>query len=409
MTQADAALSLAMWSGTDRPAAAAFPYEQVVLALLATGKHRADPGVVEALRSARARLTDVRGPQRQRARLARWLDIALDKSDGCYDYQSYLGLGVLPVFDLVHPPATAAAALRHHDRVLALLLSDLCRFEVSAAARQTHVLPRLRPGIDRVRKRCRFALAAARPGLGRLGLADQIYAEDPITAASQLVYVMDLLTNTDDHLILRLTMLPVDTYHDEYLFLRVLQCFELLFSLLVVDVQDVISSLFAGRARLASSRLDAATGVLQEAQALWPLIATMQPAAFAHFRQNTEGASAIQSRAYKLLESLCARPAEDRLSSVAYLSVPDVRAKIVAGQASLDEAFRATRDRFGAASVAELHQAMERFAVTILRWRRSHLGIATRMLGTDESGTGNTSGLPYLATEKDRQVFRTSP
>ncbi len=212
---------------------------------------------------------------------------------------------------------------------------------------------------------------------------------------------MDLLTNTDDHLILRLTMLPVDTYHDEYLFfLRVLQCFELLFSLLVVDVQDVISSLFAGRARLASSRLDAATGVLQEAQALWPLIATMQPAAFAHFRQNTEGASAIQSRAYKLLESLCARPAEDRLSSVAYLSVPDVRAKIVAGQASLDEAFRATRDRFGAASVAELHQAMERFAVTILRWRRSHLGIATRMLGTDESGTGNTSGLPYLATEK---------
>ena len=409
MHQTDSALALAMWSSADRPAASDFPYHQVVAAVRATGKQRVSAGLVEALRTARDRLPHVRGPQRQRNRLARWLDITLDKPDGRFDYRSYLALGVLPVVDPEHPPATAAAALAHHDRTQVLLLSDLCRFEIRAATQHATLLPRLRPDRERPRRRCRLAVTAARPALTRLRLDGQITAEDPIEAASQLVRTMTLTASTDEELMLRLTMLPVDTFHDEYLFLRVLQAFELLFSLLVVDVQEVITSLVTGRARLAAARLDAATGTLHDSKALWPLLATMQPATFALFRQHTEGASAIQSRMYKLLEALCARPAEARLHSAAYTSVPEVRAKVLDGQANLDEAFQAVRHRISAASTAEVEQAMGRFAEATMRWRRSHLGLATRTLGPEAIGTGNTSGIAYLAEIHDRPVFGAAP
>ncbi|WP_051800157.1 hypothetical protein [Catenuloplanes japonicus] len=192
MNQTDAALALAMWSSTDRPAASSFPYRQVVAAFLHTGKQRVSPGLVEALRTARSRLLHVRGPQQQRNRVARWLDIALDKPDGCYDYRTYLALGVLPVFDPAHPPATAEAALAHHDRTLALLLGDLCRFEVHAAGRRTTALPRLRPDRERARRRCRLAVSAARPALKRLRLDGPITAADPLEAASQLAHTMTL-------------------------------------------------------------------------------------------------------------------------------------------------------------------------------------------------------------------------
>ncbi|MDP9792557.1 tryptophan 2,3-dioxygenase [Catenuloplanes nepalensis] len=405
MSQTDTALALAMWSSADRPAAIDFPYQQVVTAFLSTGKHRISSGLVEALRTARDRLPHVRGPQRQRNQLARWLDIVLDKPDGRYDYRSYLALGVLPILDPEHPPTTAAAALAHHDRTLALLISDLCRFEVRAARRQTFVLPRLRPDSERIRRRCRLAIIAAKPALARLGLADQGTADDPLVAASHLAHIMGMAMNPDEQLMLRLTMLPADTCHDEYLFLRVLQCFELLFSLVVVDLGEVISSLVMGRARIAAARLDSATGVMQEAKGLWPLLATMQPEAFALFRQSTDGASAIQSRSYKLIESLCSRPADERVHSAAYKSVPEVRARVLAGSITLDETLHHTQHRISSTSALEVERAMKSFAEAALRWRRSHLGIATRMLSADQAGTGSTSGLPYLAANYKCPVF----
>ena len=66
----------------------------------------------------------------------------------------------------------------------------------------------------------------------------------------------------------------------------------------------------------------------------------MQPEAFLRFREYTDGASAIQSRNYKRLESLCRRPDAGRLDSPAYRSVPEIRERVVAGQPNVDEALR---------------------------------------------------------------------
>ena len=132
----------------------------------------------------------------------------------------------------------------------------------------------------------------------------------------------------------------------------------------------------------------------------------MQVQAFHTFREFTEGASAIQSRNYKLVESLCRRPDPSRLDSAAYLSVPEVRQRVLAGQATLDDAFQAARTagHLSARDVDDLEQQMRQFAATLLRWRRTHYGIAVRMLG-ERTGTGYTEGSPYLKEVQTIPVF----
>ena len=148
---------------------------------------------------------------------------------------------------------------------------------------------------------------------------------------------------------------------------------------------------------------------LREAAPLFSLVATMQVAAFHTFREFTEGASAIQSRNYKLIESLCRQPDASRLDSAAYRSVPEVRERVLAGQVTLDDAFQAARaaGHLSARDVDDLEQAMRRFAATLLRWRRTHYGIAVRMLG-ERTGTGYTEGSPYLKVVQAIPVSRLS-
>jgi tryptophan 2,3-dioxygenase len=132
----------------------------------------------------------------------------------------------------------------------------------------------------------------------------------------------------------------------------------------------------------------------------------MQVEAFQTFREFTEGASAIQSRNYKIVESLCRQPDRARLDSAAYLSVPEVRERVLAGPLTLDEAFQAARavGRLSSGNIDDLEQAMREFAATVLRWRRTHYRIAVRMLG-ERTGTGYTEGAPYLNAVQAIPVF----
>jgi len=135
----------------------------------------------------------------------------------------------------------------------------------------------------------------------------------------------------------------------------------------------------------------------------------MQPKSFQTFRQYTEGASAIQSRSYKLVESLCRGPDQDRLDSAAYAAVPELRALVRAGQPTIDDAYRsAVRDgRLVGADRDLITRRMELFAETLLQWRRTHHRIAVRMLGP-RPGTGYTEGTPYLAAVRALPVFFTA-
>jgi tryptophan 2,3-dioxygenase len=371
-----------------------FPYRRVVAEYHRVGKHFVSKELLAALDAVRRRLPEF--GESPGEPLAGFLDSALDKYDGRYDYPTYIGLPVLPLPE----GEDQEAAAEHRDRLVLLLVTDALWFELLATSGRTRLLPRMRPDERRVAKRCRLGLRSIRSEAERPGPAE---AMDPVEAAREITAVVRSETTPDERLMLELTMLPVDIVHDEYLFIRVLQSFEATFALLTVQLSAAVRHLGEGRGHAAAERLAAAEHVLHRAAPLFSLLATMQVASFRLFRQFTEGASAIQSRNYKRFEALCRRPDPERLDSPAYRSVPEVRRRVIDGVSDLDAALR--QASLSAAERAHVVEAMNHFAATLVQWRKTHYRLAIRMLG-DRPGTGYTEGTPYLREAVGIPVFR---
>ncbi|MFJ1542342.1 tryptophan 2,3-dioxygenase family protein [Micromonospora chalcea] len=386
-----------------------FPYRDVVASVREHGKHFVPPQMLEVLGQAREVANSVAGPDAGGRLLRSFLNVLLDKADGRYDYRTYLALELLPLPDADRGDIVvdAAAALRYRDRLVVALIADVLRFEHAAAEDRRQPLPELRPAPGLTRKRLRLGMRVLQPALARLGL-EQACAVDDVRPDRLWRAVEDFL-DQDERQAVALSMLPVSRVHDEYLFLRVLQSWEATFALVAVDLCGVIQLLGDGHAVHGGARLDAATGILREASPLFSLLATMQVAAFRDFRRWTEGASAIQSYSYKLVESLCRRPELARLHSVAFQSAPQARMRALSGQATVQsQVGKLERAGFAAVVEDQLVESMASFAAALTGWRRTHYSLAVRMLG-NEAGTGYTSGTAYLKEVKDIPVFNRVP
>ncbi|MGC4807881.1 tryptophan 2,3-dioxygenase family protein [Micromonospora sp. DT233] len=386
-----------------------FPYFPVTAEFHRNGKHFVATELLARLAGIRARLgvpvADA-GP----ARLLRdFLDVALDKWDDRYDYRSYLGLTLLglPCDDGDDAPGRdLATARRERDRLLVRLIADALAFESAAAVGDTELLPEQRPGPQTVAKRHRHGLRAVAPALSRLGLAGAVEHPQPAAAVAALHALAVADRSAEEERALRLSMLPVYVSHDEYLFIRVLQAYECTFAALADELRGAIADLTGGRGPAAAERLESARQRLVTAGPLFSMLATMQAESFRTFRAYTEGASAIQSRSYKAMESLCRTPEGDRLDSPAYRSVPEVRERVRAGRPCVDAAYTAAaRDGRLAGPERDLvRRRMREFASAVLQWRRTHHRLAVRMLGA-QPGTGYTEGTPYLAGVRAIPVF----
>lgn len=393
---------LTTWLST--PDLDAFPYEAVLEEFHRNGKHFVPDDVLRGLDRARSALPAIADPRKQL--LDRFLDTALDKYDGRYDYLSYLALRMLPLPTVEDPVQDVMQAVWLRDRLLVLLVADALRFELSVADGDTDFLPELRPDERTTLKRCRLGLRTLRPVLQRLRLDVDAEAADPLRAARGVCADLQADESTGLRRTLRMSVLPVYVIHDEYLFIRVLQSFEATFAMIAVQLTAAVSAIGTGEPGQALRRLTEAEAGLREGAPLFSLLATMQVQAFRTFREYTEGASAVQSRNYKILESLCRRPDRTRLDSAAYESVPEIRHRVLAGQPNLDEALQRARraGRVTDTERDELHAAMTLFAATLLHWRQTHYRIAVRMLG-DRPGTGYTEGTPYLKAVRTIPVF----
>ena len=395
--------ALAAWQA--RPCPVSFPFDEVVAAYRRAGKHFVSRELLEALDRVRQALP--RGIDAYRE-IDRFLGTALDKFDERYDNPSYLALEQLELPGADGCPDRGHAE-RQRDRLLVLVLTDMMRFELEAADGRTDLQPELRPDARTTAKRCRHGLRAMRPALERLGLNADFDESDPIVAAREVCReVRDTMSPAEARK-LQLTAIPVSLVHDEYMFLRALQAYEMTFALIGVQLRAVIVAVSRGDARAATEALEAARRVLGESSPIWSLTATMQPEAFLRFREFTDGASAIQSRNYKLVESLCREPDAERLDSPAYHSVPEIRERVLAGQTNLEQALSAAASEglVAGEELAELTATMEAFEAAIFKWRKTHHSIAVRMLG-ERRGTGYTEGVGYLEQARTIPVFKGS-
>jgi tryptophan 2,3-dioxygenase len=385
-----------------------FPYDAVVRHFHSVGKHFVPPELLELLAEVRDRLPTMRGPWTHVQTLAAFLSTALDKPDQRYDYPTYLALTQLQLPTVDDPVDQAPFARSRCDRLTVQLVADALAFEIAAADGRTTLLPQMRPALDLVTKRCKHGLRTIRPALQRLSLTRGLSETEPIALARQVCSVVRADFSFAERRALELSVLPVYTVHDEYMFLRILQTFETTFALVAVQLRGIVAALAGRDIDRAVHFLVGSQGALLESAPLFSMLATMHIESFRTFRQFTEGASAIQSRNYKLIESLCRQPDQDRLDSPAFLSVPEVRSRLLTGQqVTLDDAYRevcASGDVSGA-DCERLGEAMKGFARAMLRWRNTHYRLAVRMLG-EASGTGYTEGTPYLKAVRTIPVFR---
>jgi tryptophan 2,3-dioxygenase len=377
----------------------AFPYDAIVAEYLRVGKHSVARELLTDLGRIRDELGEGSGPAH--TRLARFLDTALDKFDERYDNPSYLALEQLGLPGADGCPDTGHAQ-RRRDRQLVLLIVDMMRFELAAAHGCIDLLPEMRPERRVAAKRCRHGLRAIRPALERLGLDAGFDDADPLAAARQVCRAVWADATAEERRTLQLTAIPVSLVHDEYMFIRALQSYEVTFALIGVQLTASVAALERGDALAAAEEIAAADQMMRESSPLWSLVATMQTESFLRFREFTDGASAIQSRSYKRVESLCRRPDTERIDSPAYRSVPEVRERVLAGQPNIDDALVAASLCPG--ETATVTAAMERFEEAILRWRKTHYRLAVRMLG-ERPGTGYTEGVPYLNRGREIPVF----
>jgi len=105
--------------------------------------------------------------------LAKFLDTALDKWDGRYDYRTYLALDMLPLPGTAGTDQDPVAAQRLHDRLVVQLTADAVRFELDVLDGQTQRFPQQRPDSATVAKRFRLALRATEPLNRRFGGAQR--------------------------------------------------------------------------------------------------------------------------------------------------------------------------------------------------------------------------------------------
>jgi hypothetical protein len=118
------------------PELTTFPYDAVLNEFHWVGKHFVDNALLTELAQVRSVLPELTGPAADRLLLERFLVVALDKLDGRYDYQTYLGLPLLPL-PTVDSPATAAH--RDRDRLVVQLIADALRFERDVLAGNTNL------------------------------------------------------------------------------------------------------------------------------------------------------------------------------------------------------------------------------------------------------------------------------
>lgn len=335
--------------------------------------------------------------------LKAFLDCALDKHEGRFQNRTYLAL---PVLELLMDDRQSALSA---DRMSTLLMADVVRFEIEAAAGSPEGSGRDRPDAATLSTRLRHALRLVTTGTGPQE-ADGLPSRLAHTSRSRLEGLVDRLPRppvTDGARWFDVTVQPVSVVHDEYFFIRVLQTHEMNFTAMAAVMKKVIGALRAGEPEEAVGLIDHAVVMFERSAMLFRVVATMRADQFSAFRQYTQGASAIQSEQYKRFESLCGVPPVPRLQSSAFTSVPAVRAEAEdPGHDTVTRAYLDLRNegRFDRARWSRLDTAIGRLESAHQRWKSAHRGLAARMLG-DAHGSGYTDGVPYLTECLGNRLF----
>lgn len=360
-----------------------FPYAQVIDVYRTLGRNYVPTDLTVRLREIADRLPDPRSAADHV--LAEWLPTTFDQDHGKYD--SY---AAIPLFErLATGDADPDTML---DNQVVGLVADLVLVEAEALT----VNPDARGQLQRTRaallaltrvEQLAPRASAATMRYGRVNASHRI--DDTALAMRARVYASETLEAVVPvaRQAVTVAMLPTTPLHDEIMFIRGIQTFELVYRQVVRCLGRAVTALENGDPAVATAEVRDAHLRIAATPALHRVLTTMSREAFASIRAHTDGRSAVQSRSYREIEHMSAvrppGPADAKSAEVDITSV------------TVQEAFTRSVEVLGAERMQPVATALLDLDHDWRAMKRTHWGITRKIIG-EVQGTGGTAGAAYL-------------
>jgi tryptophan 2,3-dioxygenase len=406
---------------------AEFPAEAVIRQFFITGKHFGDPELLEELTRIQHALSTLQPEEETNAfRLTKALMRSfLDKHTQTYDHLTYTAL---PVFELFQDNRNFDILLRSQAEIIIALICDLIQYELNTLLGQEHRLQEHLPEVRKLKQRIYVAIRAigsCSPYVDHLILPTHMehiielwqqetqheeivstyLADETFTLTNGLLQQMD----PQLHDLLKLSLIPVYVAHDEYLFLRILQAFEMIFYVIAEGLKHCVSFIAAEHYSLAAERFHVLNNVLRLSPALFRILSTMTSTTFNSFREYMRGASALQSEYYKKIELYASHPDPQRFRSPSFDSVPRVTREYqqisftnlqdVVAPLLLNGSHRQQE------AIQTMIAGMTALDATFVTWKVTHYRLVKALIGDAPGTSGQTTGTPYLKLMLEMPLF----
>jgi tryptophan 2,3-dioxygenase len=205
--------------------------------------------------------------------------------------------------------------------------------------------------------------------------------------------------------------------HDAHFFFSVHQVYELLFKIILYELDGAVAGVAADDLPRAIYCLQRVRAVEDVMVAAVRAVETISPGSFAVLRRSLASSSGLQSAQFREIEFVSGLKDADYLERVTLTEAERARLLRRLGQPSLWDEFCALRRRRGDPDLAALYRAevpsgdLVRLAEAMLDhdegldlWRARHVTMVERVIGT-KTGTGGSSGAGYLRSTVGRKCY----
>lgn len=205
--------------------------------------------------------------------------------------------------------------------------------------------------------------------------------------------------------------------HDEHFFFAVHQTYELLFKIILYELDGAVAAVSGGDVPQAIYCLRRVRAVENVLVTLVGAVETISPAGFAAIRRGLASSSGLQSAQFREIEFVSGLKDPGYLRRVRMTPAERGRLCRRLAEPSLWDAFCALRRRRGDPDLTSMYQAVAadddlvRLAEAMLDhdegldlWRARHVPMVERIIG-GKPGTGGSDGVSYLRATVGRKCY----
>ncbi|MBO3741330.1 tryptophan 2,3-dioxygenase family protein [Actinoplanes flavus] len=205
--------------------------------------------------------------------------------------------------------------------------------------------------------------------------------------------------------------------HDAHFFFTVHQAFELLFKIILYELDATVAAVAADDIAVAVHCLRRVRSVEDVMVEQVATLETISPGSYALMRRTLGGASGLQSVQFREIECLSGLKRKNLLATLRMSGAERRRLERRLAEPSLWDEFQRLRARRGNPDLVKLYrskvpvdevtvlaEAMLDHDEGITMWRARHVLMVERVIG-NSAGTGGSSGVSYLRATCERHFF----